>query len=396
MAAIIRREAGDPTVDLVDAMRTHGPLTRADLGALTGLSRTTVSNALMDLRRRKLVDDADHTDTVQTGGRPASRVALTSRAGLAVGIDLGRTHVAVSIADGGHRVLTKDITRFDIGSDADGTIELAKGLVEKQLLHLGTSTDRVLGIGIGIPAPLDQDGRVGSSNILPGWIGRTPADELEKALNVPVRAENDANLGALAEFRWGAGRGHQVVVYIKAASGIGAGLVVGGRLFRGASGTAGELGHVVVMENGPVCRCGNRGCLEMLAGGPALIAHLSPSKVDVHSVAELVDLARSGDPSCRRVLADAGEYIGIAVANLVNLMNPELIVFGGELSLAGDLVLDTLRARVTRASLPPAAAAVSIVPGVLGDRAESLGGALLVLGSIERFDPDRAAAYLTD
>jgi predicted NBD/HSP70 family sugar kinase len=394
MAALTRREAVDPTAGLVDAMRTHGPLTRADLGAITGLSRTTVSNVLMDLRRRHLVDDAHHTDNVQTGGRPASRIALTGRAGLAVGVDLGRTHIAVSVADGGHRILAKDIIRFNVDADVDGALKRAGALVRQQLLSHEFGIDRVLGVGLGIPAPLDDDGRVGASNILPGWAGRAPAVELEQLLGVPVRAENDANLGALAEALWGAGRNHQFVIYIKAASGIGAGIVVGGRLFRGASGTAGELGHVVVAENGPVCRCGNRGCLEMLAGGAALIAQLSASQINVHNVAELVQLAAAGDPSCRRVLADAGDNIGAALANLINLMNPELVVFGGELGLAGELILTSLRARVERSSLPSAASSVSIVPGVLGDRAESLGGALLVFQSIERFDPQRAASYL--
>jgi len=395
MAPTIRREFSDPVTDVVGVLRAHGPLTRSDLGLITGLSRTTISNVLMELRRRNLVDDAVHIENVQTGGRPAGRVALTRHAGLAVGVDLGRTHIAISVADGGHRVLAKDIARFDIASNPDGAVELAKCLVEKQLSAIDASISDVLGIGLGIPSPLDQNGRIGVSNILPGWVGKSPADELERATGVPVRAENDANLGALAESQWGAGQHHRFVVYIKAATGIGAGLVVDGHLFRGASGTAGELGHVVVVDNGPVCRCGNRGCLEMLAGGPALLAQLSFSQTNVRSVSELVALAREGDPSCRRVLADAGEHIGMAAANLVNLVNPELIIFGGELSLAGELVLDTLRARVSRASLAPAADAVSILPAVLGDRAESLGGALLVLRSTDRFDAQRAADYLT-
>jgi predicted NBD/HSP70 family sugar kinase len=394
MAPIARREPIDPERDLIDTLRTHGPLTRADLGGIIGLSRTTVSNVLMDLRRRDLVDDARHTDNVQTGGRPAGRVALTGRAGLAVGVDLGRTHIAVSIVDSGHRVLETEISRFEVDTHADEALDLAQRLVRKHLSGRGRVGDPVIGIGIGVPAPLDIDGRVGASSILPNWTGRAPALELEDALGIPVRAENDANLGALAEALWGAGRGHRLVVYIKAATGIGAGLVIDGELFRGATGTAGEIGHMVVAETGPVCRCGSRGCLEMYAGGPALIAQLSPSQLSVHSVAELVDMARRGDPSCIRVLADAGEYIGQAVANLVNLLNPELIIFGGELGLAEDLVLGTMRARVQRSSLTPAGAAVTILPAELGDRAESLGAALLVLRSPERFDPSRAATYL--
>jgi predicted NBD/HSP70 family sugar kinase len=235
---------------------------------------------------------------------------------------------------------------------------------------------------------------VGASNILPGWVGLTPAGELERRLGVPVRVENDANLGALAETVWGAGRGRRLVVYIKAASGIGAGFAVDGRIFRGATGTAGEIGHTTVDEGGPLCRCGNRGCLEMLAGGPALIAQLAHTGVAVDSVADLVARAQQGDPGCRRVLADAGDWLGMAAANVVNLLNPEVLIFGGELGLAEELVLTTLRARVLRASLPPSGAAVTIVPAQLGDRAEALGGALLVLREAGRFGSDRTRALL--
>ncbi len=394
MSADRHRTGDEPVSTVVGLLRSEGPRTRAEIGDATGLSRTTVSGLLMGLRRRGLLGDAVAAPAVPTGGRPAGLVALTPRAGLAVGVDLGRTHVAVAVADSGHRVLAQDSVRFDVDGDATGALRTAHRLVTMTLRQMGESPSTVLGVGLGVPAPLDAEGRLGSSSILPGWVGQAPADDLQAALGMPVRAENDANLGALAEARWGAGRGHRFVAYIKAASGIGAGIVLDGALFRGASGTAGELGHTVVAENGPVCRCGSRGCLEMLAGGPALVAQLSPSGQPVSSVAELVSRARDGDPGCRRVLADAGEYIGMAVANLVNLLNPELIVFGGELGLAEDMVLTTLRARVQRASLPPSAAAVQVVPAVLGDHAEALGGALLVLRETERFDPQRAAALL--
>jgi predicted NBD/HSP70 family sugar kinase len=285
--------------------------------------------------------------------------------------------------------------RFDVEGDADGALRTAARLVTAGLRAAAAGASHVLGIGLAVPAPLDAGGRVGVSNTLPGWVGRAPAEELERAIGAPVRPENDANLGGLAEALWGAGRGHRLIVYIKAAAGIGAGLVVDGQVYRGASGTAGELGHTVVADSGPVCRCGNRGCLEMLAGGAALVAQLTPSGSPVRTVAELVGRAREGDPGCRRVLADAGEHLGMAVANLVNLLNPELVVLGGELGLAEELVLTPLRGRVQRASLPPSAQAVRVEPAALGNRAEALGGALLALRETHRFDPSRAAALVT-
>lgn len=371
------RLVGQPLRQVVDLLRTRGSLTRAEIGLATGLSRTSVSGLVGELRRHGLLDDVRDRDTVQTGGRPAALVALTPAAGLAVGVDVGRTHLRVVVADLGHRVVAEGVRRFDVDGRAEAALDAAADLVREQLAAAGHGD--VAGVGLGIPAPLDRVGRVGSSNILPGWLGRLPAEELGERLGAPVTTTNDANLGALAEALWGAGRGHRLVVYVKLATGIGAGIVDDGRIFGGASGTAGEIGHTTVSDVGAVCRCGNRGCLEMLAGGPALVAQLAYSGLQVSGIAELVRLAREGDPGCRRVLTDAGDHIGLALANLVNLVNPEVVVVGGELGTSGELLLGSLRARVERNAVAPAAACVRVVPAQLGDRAEALGAALLVL-----------------
>lgn len=373
------RSVGQPLRQLVDLLRARGALTRAELCEASGLSRTTVSGLVGDLRRSGLVGDAPAAAGVQTGGRPAALVALTDKLGVAVGVDIGRTHLRVVVTDLGHRVVAESECRFDVDGRADAALDAAAELVWGQLAAAGHHRGDVVGVGLGIPAPVDAEGRVGSSNILPGWVGRLPAGDLAARLGTDVTAGNDANLGALAEAIWGAGRGHRHVVYVKVASGIGAGIVVGGRLFRGASGTAGEIGHMTVSDAGAVCRCGNRGCLEMLAGGRALVAQLAQSGLHVDGISELVRLAREGDPGCRRVLADAGDHIGLAVANLVNLLNPEVVVVGGELGTSGELLLGSLRARVHRTAVAPAAACVQVVPAELGDRAEALGAALLVL-----------------
>ncbi len=378
-AAAAQRAGTEPMRQVLDVLRARGAVTRAEIGDATGLSRTTVSALLADLRRRGLLDDVRDRDALPTGGRPATFVALGTSAGLAVGVDLGRRHLRVVVCDLGHRVVAERIRRFDVDGRADEALDAATEIVSGLVHGLGSTVGDVLGIGLGIPAPLDAGGSVGSSNILPGWVGRSPATDLCRRIGMPVTAENDANLGALAEALWGAGRGHRHVVYVKAATGIGAGIVVDGRLYRGASGTAGEIGHTTVSDDGAVCRCGNRGCLELLAGGRALVAQLGPGGHTVRDLGDLVARARAGDPGCRRVLADAGETIGLAMANLVNLLNPEIIIFGGELGGAGQLVLASLRARVTRSAVAPAAGAVQVVPAMLGDRAEALGAALLVL-----------------
>ena len=395
MQPVERRRPGGPAQDplrqVLEALRTGGALTRAELGHVTGLSRTTVSGVLVDLRRRGLVADVLDRAAVPTGGRPATAVALEARAGLAVGVDLGRTHLRVAVADLGHRVLAEEVVRLDVDGHAEEALSTAVRQVDRLLAVAGGDRSLALGVGLGIPAPLDAEGRVGSSMILPGWLGRSPGSELQARLGLPVQVENDANLGALAEALWGAGRGARLVVHVKAATGIGAGIVDGGRIFRGASGTAGEIGHTTVSDSGAVCRCGNRGCLELVAGGPALLDQLRQSGVGVRGVSDLVRAAQEGDVSCRRVLADAGEVIGLAVSNLVNLLNPDVVVFGGELGLSGELVLGTLRPRVTRSSLAAAAAVLRVVPAQLGDRAEALGGVLLVLREPQRFGDDLPA-----
>jgi predicted NBD/HSP70 family sugar kinase len=204
---------------------------------------------------------------------------------------------------------------------------------------------------------------------------------------VPVVADNDANLGALAEARWGAGRGSETLFYVKASTGIGAGLVLDGRVFRGSAGSAGEIGHLAVDQDGLVCRCGSRGCVEVRAGGPALLAQVAHSAAGMDSVAELIAAARSGDLACTRVLADAGEALGVALAAVLNILNPDRVVLGGDLGGAGELVLASLRERLARHALASAVRSASVVQGVLGERAEALGAVLLVLTEAERFAP---------
>ena len=214
---------------------------------------------------------------------------------------------------------------------------------------------------------------------------------MREELGLDVRVENDANLGALAESVWGAGRGHSDVLYVKAGTGVGGGLLLGGRLYRGAAGTAGELGHLTIDESGPVCRCGNRGCLEALAGSEAILAPLRPRHGADLTLPRVIELARTGDHGCRLVIGDAGRALGIAVAGACNLLAPELVVVGGELAQAGDLLLDPLRSAVRRAAID-AMRQIPVTAGVLGARAEVLGAVALVLRESQRHVAEPPAA----
>jgi predicted NBD/HSP70 family sugar kinase len=246
---------------------------------------------------------------------------------------------------------------------------------------------------MGLPGPIREDGVVGSSAILPGWVGVAAVAEMRRRLDIPILVDNDANLGALAEAAFGAAQDASDLIYLKVSSGIGAGLILNGRLYRGAAGLAGELGHILVDPEGVVCRCGNRGCLETLAATGALVDLLRRSHGDDVTVAAILALAHDGDVGCRRVIADAGRAIGQAVAMLLNVLNPELLVVGGDLAAAGDLLLDGVRESIARAALPSAAQAAGVVAGVLGERAQVLGAIALVVSEADRAFPTRLAPH---
>src|SRR5215211_8205964 len=230
--------------------------------------------------------------------------------------------------------------------DADAGIEHAAELVEQLLDSSRADAGRVLGVGMGLPGPVHRSGVVGSSAILPGWAGTHAAELMTERLGMQVWLRNDANLGALAESIWGAGRDAAELVYLKLATGIGAGIVIDGRLFEGAGGTAGEIGHTSLDETGDICRCGSRGCLETYASGTAIAGLLSRSLKQPLTLDEVLARAVEGDPGCRRALADAGRHIGAAVADLCNLINPARIVVGATMSVAGNVLLDPLREAV--------------------------------------------------
>ena len=299
-----------------------------------------------------------------------------------IGIDFGKRHLRVAAADLSHAIIAEAERPMRTDEPAESGLQTAVELVDEVLGEAGLSRAEVIGVGLGLPGPIDmRSGRVGSSSILPGWVGVRAAEALASRLNLPVRVDNDANLGALAELNWGAATGYRNAAYLKASTGIGAGLIVDGRLFHGAGGMAGEIGHTIIQEQGPFCRCGKRGCLETLAGAASLVELLRGTHGADLRHQQLLHAAADGDSVARRVLADAGRYIGTAVATLCDLLNPELIVVGGELCAAGDVLLDPLREQVHRHAIPATARGLEIVPGVLGPRAELLGALALVLES---------------
>ena len=372
---------------VIDALRERGMASRAELARITDLSRSTVSTIVSDLLETGLARERDgHPDGEAHAGRPPVMVSLDGSAGLALGIDFGHRHLRVAVSDLSHTVLAETWREIDVDHSADQGLETAVEFVDEVLAEAGVDRARVIGVGMGLPAPIDRaTGAVQAASILPGWVGVDAAAEASARLGLPVEVENDANLGALAEHAWGAAKGKSEVAYIKVSSGIGAGLVSGGRLQHGVGGTAGEIGHTLIAERGPVCRCGNRGCLETLASTRAIAALLSASRAEEISSRRLLELCASGDAAAQRLIGDAGRAIGVAVANLCNLVNPECVIVGGDLSAAGEVLLGPLREEARRNAIPSAADDVEIVAGVLGERAELLGALALVMHESDRF-----------
>ena len=372
---------------VIEALRERGLASRAELARATDLSRSTISTIVGDLIEAGLAAERDGQPEGEAhAGRPGVMVALDPSAGLALAIDFGHRHLRVAVSDLSHTVLAERWRELDVDQSASEGLSEAAKFVDAVLTEAEVERGRVIGAVMGLPAPINRmTGTVWDSSILPGWAGVDAAAEASSRLKLPVVVENDANLGALAELTWGAAKGRSEVAYIKVASGVGGGLISGGRLSHGVGGTAGEIGHTVVSENGPVCRCGNHGCLETLASTRAVTNLLSLSRREQISTRHMLELADSGDAATRRLIGDAGRALGVAVANLCNIVNPECVVIGGDMALAGDVLLDPVREVVKRNAIPSAAADTEIVAGVLGERAEMLGALALVMHESERF-----------
>jgi predicted NBD/HSP70 family sugar kinase len=369
---------------VVDALRRRGAASRSDLAQLTGLSRTTIGTLIADLQARGLVVEHSDGERQPGRGRPPVFLRLDRSAGVAVGIDFDHDRVRVALADLSSTVLGEDCTEIDVDHSASDAIEAAVEIVEALRAAAGIEQAQLVGAGVGLPGPIDRrTGTVGSAVILPGWAGLRARDTLARRLGLRVEVDNDANLGALAEASFGAGRGLSDIVYVRLGSGLGAGLVIGGRLHHGAAGLAGEIGHVQVRADGVVCRCGNRGCLETIASEGAIRTLLRPGRGDDLTRRELLDLVAAGDFGATRVVNDAGRAIGRVLADLCNAVNPEAIVVGGELSEAGEPLLGGIREAIDRYALPGAAHVVKVMPGELGERAEVLGALALVTRSTE-------------
>jgi predicted NBD/HSP70 family sugar kinase len=379
------REVG--RLRVLEALHTNARTSRPELVRATGLSRATVSSLISDLISNGLVaDDAGAAEVDERRfGRPAQFLSLVPSAAHAIGVDIGHQHVRVMLCDLFGAPLWVGVADQDVDRAPQETLDLAAELVQQALGEGGVPRDKVLGIGADIASPVDKTtGALGCEGIMSGWTGVRPARELERRTGLKVQITNDANAGALAEYRYGAARNTKDMVYIRLSAGIGAGVMSDGRLLLGAKGLTGEIGHLLISPEGRICRCGNRGCLETVASPVAISRLLADSWGEPVSPRDLPGLFADGNKAALRALEDAGEAVGRALASLVTLVNPELIVVGGDLATAGDALLDPIRRGIRRYALPSAAENLAIVAGQLGDNAEVRGAASIVLSQAPR------------
>jgi glucokinase-like ROK family protein len=371
---------------ILDIIRfTPGGVSRAELARQTELTRSAISSIVDDFIIQKLVRETAQGPA--QGGRRPILLELDPTHGCVVGIDIGASHVGIVVTDFAAQLRHELEFSQDINKGPEACLSAIDSRLRGVLTHLNLSFDEVLAIGVGVPGPVViEKGLVSAPPIMPGWDNFPIQAHLISLWKVPVSLNNDAELGAMGEWAYGAGRGSNHLVYIKVGTGVGSGLLLDGQIYRGATGCAGEIGHITIQENGPLCSCGSYGCLEAFAGGRAIArkareAVLSGRRTQLASIEpieaitarDVAEAARLGDLVAQQIITTAGGYLGIAIGDLVNLFNPSLIVIGGGVAQIGDLLLDPIRRVVRERSLQPAAQAARITAAVLGRRSSSMG-----------------------
>lgn len=367
---------------VLNLIRQQGAISRADIVRQTHLSATTISALANVLLESGFVGETGMGES--SGGRPPILLAFNYQYRHVLGVDMGATHLTVVLMDLQGQVVSQRYIRYAVMQDPIGTAAAIQTIIHEILQETGLNLENILGLGLAVPAPLEGDDLTHlSSLILPQWDGYDVVGVLHDTLQIPVYLENDANAGVIAEQWWGRGRDFANLAYIKLGTGVGSGLIVKNEVYRGDGGTAGEIGHTTINSDGPLCRCGNRGCLESFVGAPALIEEVNQQRSNgtppVNSITDIIAAAQQHDALSCQTVTKAGSFLGIAIANLINLFNPGLIVLGGELAAAGDILLNAVQHSVSQRAMPKAASEAIITVSQLGDNAVAIGAATLVI-----------------
>jgi glucokinase-like ROK family protein len=372
---------------ILKMIHERASISRAALVRSTHLSATSVSAIVSELLDSGFIKEIGEGKS--SGGRRPIILQFNPDVKFAIGIDLGASHISIVITNLLGEVREIRSEKFNTTDHPQEALKLIIQQISDMIDSLDLTTADFLGIGLTVPAPLEGDNldRL-SPVILPKWDGISLIDEMQKHYPLPIYVDNDANGGAIAEKWWGAGRGVSNLVYIKLGVGVGSGLIINNQVFRGTGGTAGEIGHTTIDPNGPPCRCGNLGCMESYVGVPALIATteekldeypdsiLDPAEITIDTI---IEAAQDLDPLASSIVREAGNYLGISISNLLNLVNPEIIVLGGDLIQAGSAFLDIVKTTAFQRSISKVADESSIITSELGDDVIPIGAATLVI-----------------
>lgn len=378
---LFRTSSASSVGDVFALIRHKRNLTRTEIGRLTGLSRTAVTARVSELTSRHLVVEREQAPS--TGGRPAVLLSFNSDAGVVLTAAVGGSRTRLAVCNLAGDVLTgADIDQEPGQGPQDLMPQVVRGL--EALLAESGHRDTVYGVGLSLPGTVDQErGSSVDTPVLSGWDGAPLIPYFRELTDAPVVLGNDANVIALAEWRAGAGRGFDDLLVVKASTGLGAGIIAGGALQRGAIRAAGEFGHnKTAAAEGRPCRCGDTGCLETVAAGWALVRALAEQGRPVQNLRDLVALAHSGDALARRLIRDSGRYVGEVLAGAVNLLNPAALVVAGDVAGAYDIFVAGLREALYGNATALATRVLEVRPAQLGDRGGCIGSAMMVLDQV--------------
>jgi glucokinase len=313
-------------------------------------------------------------------------------------IDLGGTKIALGILNFQGKIITQSTIPTPVAASPQKVILLLVAEIKKMLQKSGLQPKQIRGIGLGVPGQiLPEEGLVVSSPNLPKWKNVQIKKPLEKFLKLPVFLDNDANAAALGELYFGSGVGVKNFLYVTISTGIGAGLILDGEIFRGARNIAGEVGHMIILPGGPICGCGNRGCFEALASGnsfarhgreelkkfrgPTILRKMIKNKLKNLDAKILAEAVKKNDPFAKGVWAESATYLGIGLANLVNIFNPELLIIGGGFAKSGSLIFKPIKKMILQLANSVAAQSVRVIPAKLQENSGLLGAGALVMAA---------------
>ena len=381
---------------ILDVIRKHGPISRTDIAKITGLSGATVTKLVDDLIQTGFVREDGYD--VSKGGRKPTLLKLVPEASFAVGVDLGASNLRAVVVNLEAKIIAKIGKKTNADEGREKVFKRMIEIIYEVIEASGVEKERIEGIGIGISGVIDhQKGVCLFCPNIKGWENVPVKRLVEEEFGIKVSVDDSSRMMALAEHWCGLAQKVENFIFINVGVGVGSGIFTNGQIYRGSRGTAGELGHTTIDENGPRCKCGNRGCLETLVSGPAIVRRAKEaleegvisllgkmsggdfSKLSPEMVAEA---ARKGDKLAFNIMEKTGEYLGIGIANAVNLFNPELVIIGAGISRAGDLFLETVKRTVKARALHTASTSVDIKISELGDTAAAQGAAILILKDI--------------